>query len=78
MASICPFSAIAAVAVSSQKTESISRTTKTPFPGGKKLRVRKNTASTTGRLTPVCAAADPDTPLWFSCGTPPPWLDGRV
>ncbi|GKV35264.1 hypothetical protein SLEP1_g43565 [Rubroshorea leprosula] len=77
MASICAFSAITAIAISFQKIESISRTTKTPFPSGKKLRVRKYTASTTGRLTPVCATADPNTPLWFPYSTPPPWLDGR-
>lgn len=56
--------------------------TKASFLGGRKLRVRKFTSSRGGaaaasRSVTVCAAADPDRPLWFPGSTPPPWLDGR-
>ncbi|GKV14756.1 hypothetical protein SLEP1_g25578 [Rubroshorea leprosula] len=78
MTSVCASSTIAAVALSYQKTDSFLRTTKTPFLSGKKLRVRKYTAPVTGRLTPVCVAADPDRPLWFPGSTPPRLLHGST
>ncbi|XP_031402956.1 chlorophyll a-b binding protein 7, chloroplastic [Punica granatum] len=81
MASVCASSAIAAVAISSpsaQKSGSVVGSTKASFLSGKRLRVSKFTAPTAGRLVTVCAAADPDRPLWFPGSTPPPWLDGSL
>ncbi|CAL5338142.1 unnamed protein product [Camellia sinensis] len=79
--SVCASSAFAAVGLSStssQKSGSIVGATKASFPGGRKLRLRKNAApagTPSGSVT-VCVAADPDRPLWFPGNTPPPWLDG--
>ncbi|KAF5443555.1 hypothetical protein F2P56_036103 [Juglans regia] len=82
MASACASSVIAAVAISSpssQKTGSALGATKACFLGGRKLRVRNNTAPRGTRSLSVCAAAaDPDRPLWFPGSTPPPWLDGSL
>lgn len=54
--------------------------TKASFLGGRKLRVSKFTSSrgAASRSVTVCAAADPDRPLWFPGSTPPPWLDGSL
>ncbi|THG11673.1 hypothetical protein TEA_005920 [Camellia sinensis var. sinensis] len=73
--SVCASSAFAAVGLSStrfkcndyssQKSGSIVGATKASFPGGRKLRLRKNAApagTPSGSVT-VCVAADPDRPL---------------
>ncbi|XP_022862710.1 chlorophyll a-b binding protein 7, chloroplastic-like [Olea europaea var. sylvestris] len=65
-------STIAAVALSP------TRATKASFLSGRKLRVSKNATSTRVQSVTVCAAADPDRPLWFPGSTPPPWLDGSL
>ncbi|KAL0357764.1 UNVERIFIED_CONTAM: Chlorophyll a-b binding protein, chloroplastic [Sesamum calycinum] len=62
----------------SQKSGSIVGATKASFFGGRKLRVSKFAAPSGTRSVTVCAAADPDRPLWFPGSTPPPWLDGSL
>lgn len=67
------------VCCSSQKSLTSLGATKGGFLGGKKLRERKyRAAQTRSSCVTVCAAADPDRPLWFPGSTPPPWLDGRL
>ncbi|KAK7258401.1 hypothetical protein RIF29_23976 [Crotalaria pallida] len=79
MASACASSAIAAVAISSQKNVSPLGNTKASFLSGRRLKVNKYTAPAGGRsTTTVCVAADPDRPLWFPGSVPPPWLDGSL
>ncbi|PNX90027.1 chlorophyll a-b binding protein, partial [Trifolium pratense] len=47
---------------------------------GRKLRVNNNTSAPlrVRSTTTVCAAAEPDRPLWFPGSVPPPWLDGSL
>jgi len=47
---------------------------------GRKLKVNSNIAAPVRvrSTTTVCAAAEPDRPLWFPGSTPPPWLDGSL
>lgn len=83
MASACASSAIAAVAISSpssQKSVTSLGVSKGSFLGGRKLRVKSFTAPTRSNSSSatVCAAADPDRPLWFPGSVPPPWLDGSL
>ncbi|KAG9146307.1 hypothetical protein Leryth_008004 [Lithospermum erythrorhizon] len=62
-----------------QKNGAIVAATKNSFIGGKQLRVSKFSAPSGRRsVTTVCAAADPDRPLWFPGSTPPEWLDGSL
>ncbi|KAH6798120.1 photosystem I light harvesting complex protein [Perilla frutescens var. hirtella] len=60
------------------KNGSIVGATKASFFGGRKLRVSKFESPSSTRSVAVCAAADPDRPLWFPGSTPPPWLDGSL
>ncbi|XP_050947221.1 chlorophyll a-b binding protein 7, chloroplastic isoform X1 [Cucumis melo] len=81
MASACASSAIAAVAISSSSSSKNGcPKLASNFLAGKKLRLRNlNAAAVVApRSAPVCAAADPDRPLWFPGSTPPPWLDGSL
>uniref|UniRef100_A0A2P2Q3Y1 Chlorophyll a-b binding protein, chloroplastic n=1 Tax=Rhizophora mucronata TaxID=61149 RepID=A0A2P2Q3Y1_RHIMU len=81
MASVSASSAIAAVSISSpscQKNGSIVGATRASFLSGKKLRLRRYASPAARQPVTVCAAADPDRPLWFPGSTPPPWLDGSL
>ncbi|KAG6601600.1 Chlorophyll a-b binding protein 7, chloroplastic, partial [Cucurbita argyrosperma subsp. sororia] len=79
MASACASSAIAAVAISSSSSQKNGCLKVSNFLTGKRLRLKKYTAAAVApRSAPVCAAADPDRPLWFPGSTPPPWLDGSL